>query len=40
MLTVDRVTGLGLVTLGAVTLWESRGLPLGTLTNPVPPLSR
>ncbi len=36
MVTVDRVAGLGLVALGAFTLWESRALPLGTLTNPGP----
>lgn len=36
MLTIDRVTGLGLATLGALTLWASRELPLGTVTNPGP----
>lgn len=36
MPTVDRVAGVGLVTLGAVTLWESRELPLGTLASPGP----
>jgi putative tricarboxylic transport membrane protein len=36
LLTVDRVAGVGLVALGALTLWESRELPLGTLAMPGP----
>ena len=36
MLTVDRVAGAALAVFGAVVLWQSRVLPLGSLANPGP----
>jgi putative tricarboxylic transport membrane protein len=36
MLTVDRVAGAALAVLGAIVLWQSRALPLGTLATPGP----
>ena len=35
-MTTDRVAGGGLALLAVVVLWESRKLPLGSLTNPGP----
>jgi hypothetical protein len=36
VLTVDRVAGLALALFGGYVLWESRRLPLGSLSNPGP----
>ena len=36
MLTVDRVAGAALAVFGLFVLWQSRGLPLGSLANPGP----
>lgn len=36
MLTTDRVAGAALVLVALLALWDSRGLPLGTLHNPGP----
>jgi putative tricarboxylic transport membrane protein len=36
MLTVDRVAGAALAVLGAIVLWQSRALPLGSLATPGP----
>jgi len=36
MLTVDRVAGIGLAIFALFMLWQSRGLPLGSLANPGP----
>jgi putative tricarboxylic transport membrane protein len=36
MLTVDRVAGAGLAIFALFVLWQSRALPLGSLSNPGP----
>ena len=36
MLTTDRLAGATLVTIGLITMWQSRALPLGSLHRPGP----